>query len=107
MTLINEILQGRRIGRYIPIIGWVRSYQRAWLRDDLVSGVVVGAIMIPAAMAYAQMAGVPVQAGLYAALVGMTAYAIFATSRRRSAPRPGARLGAGADARYGVVRSYR
>ena len=42
---------------------------------------VVGAIMIPVAMAYAQMAGVPVQAGLYSAIVGMTAYAIFATSR--------------------------
>jgi MFS superfamily sulfate permease-like transporter len=51
------------------------------LRDDLVSGVVVGAIMIPVAMAYAQMAGVPVQAGLYAAMVGMAVYAIFATSR--------------------------
>lgn len=79
--MLNEMLKGKRLGRYIPIIGWVRSYQREWLRDDLVSGVVVGAIMIPVAMAYAQMAGVPVQAGLYAAIVGMTAYAIFATSR--------------------------
>jgi SulP family sulfate permease len=79
--MLNEILQGKRLGRYIPIIGWARSYQRAWLRDDLISGIVVGAIMIPVAMAYAQMAGVPVQAGLYAAIVGMTAYAIFATSR--------------------------
>jgi SulP family sulfate permease len=57
--MLNEILQGKRLGRYVPIIGWVRSYQRDWLRDDLVSGVVVGAIMIPVAMAYAQMAGVP------------------------------------------------
>ena len=79
--MLNEILHGKRIGRYIPIIGWVRSYQRAWLRDDLVSGVVVGAIMIPVAMAYAEMAGVPPQAGLYAAIAGMTAYALFATSR--------------------------
>ena len=77
----RERLQVKRLGRYVPIIGWVRSYQRAWLRDDLVSGVVVGAIMIPVAMAYAQMAGVPVQAGLYSAIVGMTAYAILATSR--------------------------
>ena len=77
----REKLQVKRFGRYVPIIGWVRSYQRAWPRDDLVSGVVVGAIMIPVAMAYAQMAGVPVQAGLYSAIVGMTAYAYFATSR--------------------------
>jgi sulfate permease, SulP family len=49
--------------------------------DVLVSGVVVGLIMIPVAMAYAQMAGVPPQAGLYSAIVGMTLCAIFATSR--------------------------
>ncbi len=79
--MLNELLQGKRIGRYIPIIGLIRSYQRAWLRDDLVSGVVVGAIMIPVAMAYAEMAGVPPQAGLYAAIAGLTAYALFATSR--------------------------
>ena len=79
--MLNEILQGKRLGHYVPIIGWARSYQRAWLRDDLVSGVVVGAVMIPVAMAYAQMAGVPPQMGLYAAIAGMTAYALFATSR--------------------------
>src|SRR5512143_82038 len=79
--MLDEILEGKRIERYVPFIGWVRTYQRPWLRDDLVSGVVVGAVMIPVAMAYAQMAGVPPQAGLYAAIVGMTAYAIFATSR--------------------------
>jgi sulfate permease, SulP family len=79
--MFREKLKNSHFDRYIPMIGWVRSYQRAWLRDDLVSGVVVGAIMIPVAMAYAQMAGVPPQAGLYAAIVGMIAYAIFATSR--------------------------
>ena len=67
--------------RYVPIIGWASTYQRAWLRDDLVSGVVVGAVMVPVAMAYAQMAGVPPQAGLYSAIVGMALYALLATSR--------------------------
>src|SRR5512147_3011694 len=79
--MLDEILKGERLGHYLPIIGWARAYQRVWLRDDLVSGVVVGMVMVPVAMAYAQMAGVPPQAGLYAAIVGMTAYAIFATSR--------------------------
>ncbi len=79
--MLNQMLKGKRIGRYLPIIGWARSYERARLRDDLVSGVVVGAVMIPVAMAYAQMAGVPPQMGLYAAIAGMTAYALFATSR--------------------------
>ena len=79
--MLDEILQGRRLEKYVPLIGWVTTYQRAWLRDDLVSGVVVGAIMIPVAMAYAQMAGVPPENGLYSAIIGMTVYAIFATSR--------------------------
>src|SRR5512147_2972453 len=79
--MLDEILKGERLGSYVPIIGWARSYQRAWLRDDLISGVVVGMVMVPVAMAYAQMAGVPPQAGLYAAIAGMAAYALFATSR--------------------------
>ena len=79
--MLDEIRHGKRVARYIPIIGWARNYQRKWLRDDLISGVVVGAIMVPVAMAYAQMAGVPPQAGLYSAIAGMAAYALFATSR--------------------------
>ena len=78
--MLDEILQGKRLEKYVPLIGWITSYQRAWLRDDLVSGVVVGAIMVPVAMAYAQMAGVPPQAGLYSAIIGMALYAVFATS---------------------------
>jgi SulP family sulfate permease len=79
--LLDDILQGKRLEKYVPLIGWLTTYQRAWLRDDLVSGVVVGAIMIPVAMAYAQMAGVPPQQGLYSAILGMAVYAVFATSR--------------------------
>ena len=47
LGLLDEILQGKRLEKYIPLIGWITNYQRAWLRDDLVSGVVVGAIMVP------------------------------------------------------------
>ncbi len=79
--MLKEILSKKSLNRYLPIIGWVKTYRREWLRDDLLSGMVVGMIMIPVAMAYAQMAGVPPQAGLYAAIVGMTAYALLATSR--------------------------
>jgi high affinity sulfate transporter 1 len=81
LGLLDEILQGKRLEKYVPLIGWITTYQRAWLRDDLVSGVVVGAIMVPVAMAYAQMAGVPPQQGLYSAILGMAVYAVFATSR--------------------------
>ncbi len=79
--MLDEFLKNKKLAHYLPIIGWGRSYPRAWLRDDLVSGLVVGLIMIPVAMAYAQMAGVPPEAGLYSAIVGMTAYALLATSR--------------------------
>jgi sulfate permease, SulP family len=79
--MLDEILHNKRLTHLVPIIDWARTYRREWLRDDLISGVVVGMIMIPVAMAYAQMAGVPPQAGLYSAIVGMTAYALFATSR--------------------------
>ena len=79
--MLKEILSKKSLNRYLPIIGWVRTYHREWLRDDLLSGVVVGMIMIPVAMAYAQMAGVPPQAGFYSAIVGMAAYALLATSR--------------------------
>ncbi len=81
MGLLDEILQGKHLEKYVPLIGWITTYQKAWLRDDVVSGVVVGAIMIPVAMAYAQMAGVDPQQGLYSAILGLTVYAIFATSR--------------------------
>jgi high affinity sulfate transporter 1 len=79
--MLDEILHNKRLTHLVPIIDWARTYRREWLRDDLISGVVVGMIMVPVAMAYAQMAGVPPQAGLYSAIVGMTAYALFATSR--------------------------
>ena len=61
--MINDFFKRKKFIRYIPSIGWLRTYQRAWLRDDLVSGLVVGMIMIPVAMAYAQMAGVPPAGG--------------------------------------------
>src|SRR5512139_823624 len=79
--LLKEILEGKRLEKYVPLVGWITTYQRTWLQDDLVSGIVVGAIMIPVAMAYAQMAGVPPQQGLYSAILGMAVYAVFATSR--------------------------
>jgi len=79
--MLDEIRSHKQLIHYVPILAWTRSYRREWLRDDLVSGLVVGMIMIPVAMAYAQMAGVPPQTGLYSAIVGMAAYALLATSR--------------------------
>jgi high affinity sulfate transporter 1 len=66
---------------YVPIAGWLPKYQRNLFRADLISGITVWGVIVPAAMAYAELAGLPPQAGLYAAFASMLAYAIFATSR--------------------------
>src|SRR5271157_3309382 len=57
------------------------SCRTDWLRPDIVAGLTTGAVIIPKAMAYAMMAGLPVQVGLYTALVPMVIYAVLGTSR--------------------------
>lgn len=66
----------------LPILQWLPGYKRAWLRRDLVAGLSVWALLVPQAMAYATLAGLPPQAGLYAAPLAMIAYAVFGTSRQ-------------------------
>ena len=68
----------------VPIVGWIRSYDRAWLRGDLIAGVTVAALIVPKNLGYAGIAGVPLQNGLYAAAAGAIVYAIFGTSRQLS-----------------------
>jgi len=60
---------------------WLVSCRTDWLRPDIVAGMTTGAVIIPKAMAYAMMAGLPVQVGLYTALVPMVIYAVLGTSR--------------------------
>ena len=60
---------------------WLVSYRQDWLRSDIVAGLTTGAVIIPKAMAYAMMAGLPVQVGLYTALLPMLIYAVLGTSR--------------------------
>ncbi|WP_020144467.1 SulP family inorganic anion transporter [Terracoccus sp. 273MFTsu3.1] len=71
------------VGR-IPIIGWLRSYDRSWLRGDLIAGITVLALVVPKNLGYAGIAGIPVQNGLYAAAAGAILYAVFGTSRQIS-----------------------
>jgi sulfate permease, SulP family len=68
--------------RYLPIVSWLRSYQRSWLRGDVIGGLSVWAVAVPMALGYATISGVPVQYGLYAALAGLVAYSLFTTSRQ-------------------------
>jgi sulfate permease, SulP family len=66
------------------MVGWLRSYDRSWLRADLVAGVTVAALIIPKNLGYAGIAGIPLQNGLYAAAAGAILYAVFGTSRQIS-----------------------
>ena len=68
--------------RYLPILAWLPKYERAWLRTDLIAGLIVVALLVPEGMAYAQIAGVPPQTAFYAAPIGLLAFAIFGTSRQ-------------------------
>ncbi|HSR89924.1 MAG TPA: SulP family inorganic anion transporter, partial [Gemmatimonadales bacterium] len=67
--------------RAIPLLEWLPGYQSSWLRFDLIAGLITAAVVIPKAMAYATIAGLPVQVGLYTALVPMVIYAMLGTSR--------------------------
>ena len=65
----------------IPSLGWLRAYPRAWFRPDLTAGLTAAAVVVPKAMAYATIAQLPLQVGLYTAIVPMVAYALLGSSR--------------------------
>ena len=69
------------LARYFPILEWGRSYDRGTLASDLVAAVIVTIMLIPQSLAYALLAGLPTQVGLYASIAPLIAYAIFGTSR--------------------------
>jgi len=60
---------------------WLASYRKEWLQPDVIAGLTTAAVVIPKAMAYATIAGLPVQVGLYTAFLPMVIYAVIGTSR--------------------------
>ena len=79
----NEKSHSRsRLSSAFPIAEWLPRYRVSWLRPDFVAGLTLAAYAIPVSLAYASLAGVPPQAGLYCYLVGGIAYAVFGTSRQ-------------------------
>ena len=68
--------------RYLPFVRSMKSFNGQRLRTDAVAGVTVAALALPSAMAYAEIAGVPVSAGLYALLLPVVAYAVFGSAPR-------------------------
>lgn len=66
---------------FVPIVQWLPRYERRWLRFDMIAGATVWGLLVPESIAYAGLAGLPPQAGLYTLLVTLAAYAVFGTSR--------------------------
>ena len=67
--------------RWLPGLRALRHYQLAWLRHDLVAGLVLTTLLVPVGVAYAVASGLPAISGLYATIFGLLAYALFGPSR--------------------------
>lgn len=83
---IEEIIPSRQeLGDYVyslfPFIHWIGRYNLQWLIGDLVAGITVGAVVVPQGMAYAKLAELPVEFGLYSSFMGVLIYWFFATSK--------------------------
>src|SRR5215472_1278270 len=70
-----------RLSRILPITGWLPSLDGATIRMDLIAGAALAGLLAPEGMAYAGIAGVPPEAGLYSAAAGLAVYALFGSSR--------------------------
>jgi len=82
-----------RFARVLPILRWLPSYDAGWFRADVIAGLTLWGILIPEGIAYAGLAGAPVQAGLYTLLASLVAYAILGTTRQAvSAPTSGSSI---------------
>lgn len=69
------------MNRYLPILTWGRTYDRSALSNDLMAALIVTIMLIPQSLAYALLAGLPAEAGLYASIVPILLYTVFGTSR--------------------------
>src|SRR5689334_14248491 len=67
--------------RYLPPLAWLAHYQAVWLTADLLAGVTLAAYAIPVALAYATLAGLPPQVGIYGYILGGLGYALLGSSR--------------------------
>jgi sulfate permease, SulP family len=74
-------MSAKALSRYFPVLEWGRSYDRQALSGDLMAALIVTIMLIPQSLAYALLAGLPPEAGLYASIGPIILYAIFGTSR--------------------------
>jgi sulfate permease, SulP family len=71
-----------RLARFVPALSWGRAYQRAWLTRDAIAGFTIWGLLVPEGIAYASLAGLPPQAGLYTLLASLVLYAVFGSSKQ-------------------------
>ncbi|MFP3341208.1 sulfate permease [Halomonas sp. SIMBA_159] len=69
-----------QLERWVPLIGWLKTYHRGLLTRDVLAAVIVTLMLVPQALAYAMLAGLPPEMGLYASMLPLVLYAIFGTS---------------------------
>ena len=74
----------KNLSSYLPISKWARSYDKEWLRPDIIAGITVGAFTIPEVIAFVSLANLPPEVGLYSAMVALLVYMIFGSSRQLS-----------------------
>lgn len=79
---MNSFSRNNPLYRWIPALGWMSQYQRQDLRGDLIAGITVAMMLIPQAMSYALLAGLPPYIGLYASVLPLLVYTLFGTSRQ-------------------------
>lgn len=72
---------GDRLRRHLPILDWARGYNRHTLASDALAGLIVTLMLVPQSLAYALLAGLPPEAGLYASVVPLVVYALLGSSR--------------------------
>lgn len=70
-----------RLRRFVPVLEWGRAYNRHTFSNDLVAAVIVTIMLIPQSLAYALLAGLPPEAGIYASIAPILLYAVFGTSK--------------------------
>src|SRR5262250_811747 len=73
---------GRTWFRHVPAVRWLADYRVEWLASDAIAGATLAAYAIPVSLAYAGLAGLPPQAGVYGYLLGGLGYALFGSSRQ-------------------------
>lgn len=82
LRFIKNVNNKFKVKKLFPILEWLPTYKKEWLKGDLGAGLTVGVMLIPQGMAYASIAGLPSVYGLYASIVPLLIYAIFGTSRQ-------------------------